>query len=652
MHFFIKKLVLWPKDKSHAPRVLEFLPGKINLVTGISGTGKSAILAIVDYVLGSGKCAIPVGVIRTTVAWYGLLLDLGYTQMLVARKEPGSNLLSGDYHVHVGAQVHIPDQVDKNMSHDAFKHDMDKRAGLPSVDFDADESKSGFKSRPSFRDMAAFNFLPQYIVANPSVLFYKADTTEHRSKLQTIFPFVLGAIDAGYLAAEHEKADLERRFNKLKIELDRRRRTAEVWKAEAFGLHERARELGLIDPIGPAPQTTEQCIQVLRTVPDRLAALRVPVVSPGTTEQAARFLNSLREREGDIATGLSDIRSRIVRINALRRSTEGLDAAVELHAERVQGVGWFRRKIRESSACPVCGSEHEGARDELNKLSTAAEQLVEHQRFAKDVPTMLEREHNDLSKQVREYEEQLREIRVQRAELEERRAEAGGQRLDQVYRFAGRIEQSLENLQRVDDDGELNQKMDEIRHRLITLEEFLDPHAKRRKLELALRLVGEQIAQYARFLDLERAGEVISLKVEELTLVFESPQSGRRDYLWELGSGANWMGYHIATMLALHHRFLHMDLSYVPTFLMVDQPSQVYFPSGVSYAATAATQDLIATQKVFEALERGLRDSDYRLQIIVVEHADELTLGEIRSLHVVADWHTRDVDWLIPRAWM
>ena len=39
--------------------------------------------------------------------------------------------------------------------------------------------------------MAAFNFQPQHIVANPYTLFFKADTTEHREKLRIIFPLAL-----------------------------------------------------------------------------------------------------------------------------------------------------------------------------------------------------------------------------------------------------------------------------------------------------------------------------------------------------------------------------------------------------------------------------------------------------------------------------
>src|SRR5436309_737031 len=47
-------------------------------------------------------------------------------------------------------------------------------------------------------------FQPQNIVANPEVLFYKADTYEHREKLRTVFPYVLGAITPSILARQHE----------------------------------------------------------------------------------------------------------------------------------------------------------------------------------------------------------------------------------------------------------------------------------------------------------------------------------------------------------------------------------------------------------------------------------------------------------------
>ena len=51
-------------------RQLPFTPGAVNIITGRSLTGKSAIIDIIDYCLGRSTFAIPEGVIRDTVAWY------------------------------------------------------------------------------------------------------------------------------------------------------------------------------------------------------------------------------------------------------------------------------------------------------------------------------------------------------------------------------------------------------------------------------------------------------------------------------------------------------------------------------------------------------------------------------------------------------
>ena len=61
MRLAILKIILWPKEVSNGPKILPFAPGKINIVTGESGSGKSALTWIIDYCLGSDKCSIPVG---------------------------------------------------------------------------------------------------------------------------------------------------------------------------------------------------------------------------------------------------------------------------------------------------------------------------------------------------------------------------------------------------------------------------------------------------------------------------------------------------------------------------------------------------------------------------------------------------------------
>jgi hypothetical protein len=69
-------------------RVVEFKPGKLNIVTGNPATGKSALLDIIDYCLGRSTVTMPVGPITKTVAWYGLLVQLPGGRAFVARPAP------------------------------------------------------------------------------------------------------------------------------------------------------------------------------------------------------------------------------------------------------------------------------------------------------------------------------------------------------------------------------------------------------------------------------------------------------------------------------------------------------------------------------------------------------------------------------------
>lgn len=62
---------------------MKFEPDKINIITGASRTGKSAIIPIIDYCLGSGKCTIPVDTIRNACAWFGVLFNLENEQLLL-----------------------------------------------------------------------------------------------------------------------------------------------------------------------------------------------------------------------------------------------------------------------------------------------------------------------------------------------------------------------------------------------------------------------------------------------------------------------------------------------------------------------------------------------------------------------------------------
>ena len=133
MKISILKVILWPKDLERSPRIVPFVPGKINIVTGQSGTGKSSLTWIIDYCLGSEKCAIPVGLIREATGWFGLHIKLPNTELLVARRNPEEQQSTTDLFWVEGVTVAVPQTVQKNARVEDLKNRLNQLAMLPSL---------------------------------------------------------------------------------------------------------------------------------------------------------------------------------------------------------------------------------------------------------------------------------------------------------------------------------------------------------------------------------------------------------------------------------------------------------------------------------------------------------------------------------------
>src|SRR3546814_5524040 len=83
---------------------------------------------------------------------------------------------TGDMVLLEGPEIEIPEKIEnKTHTADDVKAMLNRLSGLSALGFDP-ESTSGFKGRPSFRYLVAFNFHPQNVVRSD----------EHTSELQSL----------------------------------------------------------------------------------------------------------------------------------------------------------------------------------------------------------------------------------------------------------------------------------------------------------------------------------------------------------------------------------------------------------------------------------------------------------------------------------
>lgn len=93
----------------------------------------------------------------------------------------------------------------------------------------------------------------------------------------------------------------------------------------------------------------------------------------------------------------------------------------------------------------------------------------------------------------------------------------------------------------------------------------------------------------------------------------------------------------------------------MPSFVIFDQPSQVYFPklkrdsNENEYDPKFEDEDVDAVKKIFKTLSKSILSQKGKWQSIVLDHADNTIYGDIEGVHEVDIW--RNGKKLIPVEW-
>jgi hypothetical protein len=649
MRFHIKQLILWSKD-GEKRRVVNFKPGVINVISGGSKTGKSAVIPIIDYCLTSDRCAIPVGVIREKCGWFGIVLHTLEGEKLLARREPGAQQQTGDMFVLEGPTVEVPLKApQKNTTAAAVRSQLDRLAGVTNLGFDP-QSESGYKTRPSFRDLMAFTFQPQNIVANADVMFFKADTTEHREKLRTIFPYVIGAVTPEVLAARFELDRLQKALRRKEAELQAALVSVNAWQAEATAWVRQAIEYGLLPANTAVPAEWIDVLQLLRTVAKGSARSARPTLK-GIDSNLKR-LADLREAEAKVAGELSESRQKLNEINRLLQSSQSYGQSIKVQRDRLSLSTWLQSRIEDKQdALAVIGAS---GRDQLAELCRALEGIELQLRSHPSMSDTLQRERLRLRTATEEKIVELESVRTEIENLERKSAEAREEayRLDSIERYLGRLEQALSVYDRADVNANLRQDIDSLGREIKRLRGTISEQEIKRRTDNALKTIESLAGGIIPKLDAEWPNAPIKLLIDDLTI--KVIQGTRDDYLWEIGSGANWLAYHVALTLALQKFFLTLPNHPVPSFLIYDQPSQVYFPRRLAGKSEQQTdpkltdEDVVAVRKVFLVLGAAAIEAGGRLQAVVLDHADEEVWGQIPGVELVEEWRGQK---LVPLDW-
>jgi len=651
MQFQIDRIILWPRNHAFKARELKFQNGMLNVISGLSKTGKSAIIPIIDYCLGAGKCAIPSGVIREKCEWFGVVIKTDEGEKLFARPEPGQSKIDNRIYFIEGNQVETPERIsDGNTIVEQIKRRLDDLAKLTPMPFEADSS-SPSDARPSFRDMMSFCFQPQNIVANPDVLFFKADTFEHREKIRTIFPYVLGAITSELLVLRARRDELAKLLRRKEREREVYLASDQKWQAEINTWLSKAAELGLTPAVSEDGASSSEAILMLKAIAKKTSD--DAHVSEGTIKRAVSEYANLDREEVSTAFDLTVLKRRLSDMERLRKTMSEYSGALGVQRDRLELSTWLSGLAGDTSECPLCHSEFDAPLRSLEELIASLRQIEKTSDLvSSSAPEYFDRDLSRIHTQVRIKVEALETIKARKSELARVSDEAkrAKYRTTEIERFLGGLERALSTNELISPSAAISQEIEDLKNEIKDIDAKMKAQNYAPLLANARRRVEGFANQIIPDTDAEWKDSPITLVTEELTLKVSRP--AREDYLWEIGSGANWLAYHVAILIALHKHFLSLKSSPVPSLLIFDQPSQVYFPqklAGVEQEAPDLDdKDVDAVHKVFAVLSKAVIDAKGNLQILVMDHASDNVWGGLDGIHRAGNWR---VDKLVPVEW-
>ena len=372
---------------------------------------------------------------------------------------------------------------------------------------------------------------------------------------------------------------------------------------------------------------------------------------PSAVDDPEADLTALDERRRSLSQQLRDLREEIADLGRLSREASHFEREASEQEARLASIELITDAGDDpGKVCPVCDSPLTVSVPAVNEIRASLSDVQTQLRSVRrDAPRLQER-LAALESRRADLNEQLRAVQIDIAKRiqDNERLRLEQHQFAEQARVAGRIAHYLENAAAIAAEGDLPRNLERLRAELSELEAALDEDVTQERLLATLNLLGRDLTSYATELGLEHGENPLRLDLRRLTVVADTDDGPLS--LPQMGSGENWVGYHIAAHLSLHTLFRRRDRP-VPALLMLDQPSQAHYPpehDDDGRIDGLPDEDQVAVRRLFRLLFRYCTELVPGMQIIVADHVELLEDWFTGSM--AARW--RGGNALIPQSWL
>ncbi|HIF9505221.1 TPA: DUF3732 domain-containing protein [Photobacterium damselae] len=635
-------------DKQGNKHPVNFKAG-LNVVTGKSSTGKSALIEIFDYCFGSGENTIPKGVITTSAAIYYVALAVNEQDIVIARDPV---IASKAFFRRV--EAFNTKDIDRDYFNASYFRPLDEfkkhlRELFLDID-DVDESLAARANRrfnqkaptPSVRSFSSFMLQHQNLVANKHALFYRFDEKEKRDQVIEHTKIFLGLVDQKFFHLSQEKERFSAKIRRLERQKETNKRTSESYKQKVGPV---LSQLYALMGFKDEPLSLDKVLRHPQDAKDQFDGIIVSEKINYNSDASTQRYNQLKLARNQKNTELRKLQRQASSINKHIQEEE-------LFVDNVKQFSSPKHVHISASVCPFCHTKKDSLRQSAEKLQQAIIKVSGNLAQARPMKAKFASSLVDVQRNIEVVSRALTELNQQITEIEKTDKQLAEQKslYECVVMQKAKLFALLDNLNMAD-DAELEKEIKEVRKQLKKINDDLKQYDVQKGLERASAKVNEYMVEIGRHFSFEASYMPINLhfSFETFDLYHLTPEN-EKIYLRSMGSGANWLYCHVTLFLALHKYFAVLgDKCAIPSILFLDQPTQVYFPNfnrdnSNSFEEQKSKEeeqrtdkdrpvdeDVKAVENLFSQLSTYCNEvktnCDFSPQIIVTDHADNLTLS-------------------------
>ena len=613
----ILEIVVYSHDGQR--RELSFRPGATNVIPGASKTGKSALISIVDYCFGSGECKVPEGPIRRLVSWFGMRLKLAQGEAFIARKCPRANALSSEEcFVQIDNVLQLPDAdaLHQTTNTSGLGTLLRSWSGISDNIHVPPEGQTRDELSASIRHALALCFQPQDEIIRRNELFHGSGDHWVAQSLKDTLPYFLGAVDDDYVEKREKLRALRRELRNLERQLAELNNLRGDGVSRAASLLAQSRDVGLSESNA---ETWDEVISALCEV-NKMNIGEEESELPDTDEYTR--MHQQRER---LLNEQARIRDEINAARAIEREGESYSNEANEQQSRLLSIGMFQG-VDPNFNCPLCAqplpsdSDLPGTDNLRSTLAEISSKLETISRAAPQIETAI----GELTSRMQTVSDSLSQNRSAMQDLmtANERLQELRDRMSMRAMIVGRVSLYLESIPELPDTTELEARIAGLHVEIKSLQDELSDEAILERINSIVSILSRNMTEWAQLLELEHSEYPLRLDVRKLTIIadtLDGPVS-----MGKMGSGENWVGYHIIGHLALHQWFTRRTRP-VPRFLFLDQPSQVYFPPDNDPEGrheNVQESDRQAVKRMFKLVFDVVQELSPHFQVIITEHAD------------------------------